>query len=330
LNDNILTFEEKNNELKSIIQKSITPFITGDCCLLGLPYYHTNIGDYLIWHGVELLLKELKIKCTYRSPVFRYEKKHITKKSIILLNGGGDFGDTWEEVQIFRCKIIKEFPNNKIIILPQTVFYSDKNKLLSDADLFNNHKNLILCARDNRSFGILKQYFSSNTILLVPDMAFFIPYNYLKKINKNIVNTDRQLCILRNDKELNKNIYSSEYFINNTYKDNLDISDWITIDNLKFSYLEKLVYQKNKNIKNEKINNLIIDLYSRHYFKAKIIKAGTQQLSKYNKVLATRLHAAILCCLLRKPFILFDNSYGKNYEFYKTWFNNLNGADFYS
>jgi pyruvyl transferase EpsO len=325
LNDNKLTFEEKNNELKSIIRKSITPFITGNCCLLGLPYFHTNVGDYLIWQGVELFLNELKIKCTYRSPVFRYEKKHITKKSIILLNGGGDFGDTWEEVQIFRRKIISEFPDNRIIILPQTVFYSDKNKLISDADLFNNHKNLILCARDNRSFGILKQHFPSNTILLVPDMAFFIPYNYFKKFNKGIINTDKQLCILRNDKELNKNIYSSEYFINNIYKDNMDISDWITIGNSEFSYLEKLVYPENRN---KKINYFKIDLYSRYYFKTKIIKAGAQQLSKYNKVIATRLHAAILCCLLHKPFILFDNSYGKNYEFYETWLNNLSGADF--
>jgi pyruvyl transferase EpsO len=322
-----ITFEKKNKELKSLIQNSITPFISGHCCLLGLPYYHTNVGDYLIWHGVETFLKENKIKCTYRAPVFRYEKKYMPKNSIILLNGGGDFGDTWEEVQIFRREIIKEFPDNRIIILPQTVFYSDNNKLLSDADLFGHHKNLILCARDNRSFEILKKHFSSNTVLLVPDMAFYISYNYLQIFIKNIKYTDKQLCILRIDKELNKNIYSSDYFTNDENKKNMDISDWVTINNPKYSFLEKLV---NSNHINKKLNNFIIDLYSRYYFKTKIIKAGTQQLIKYNKILATRLHTAILCCLLHKPFILFDNSYGKNYTFYETWLNNLSNANFYS
>jgi pyruvyl transferase EpsO len=323
-----LNFEDKNNELRAIIKERIAPFITGNCCLLGLPYYHTNVGDYLIWHGVETFLKEFKIKCIYSSPVFEYDKKQIQKCTTILLNGGGDFGDTWEEVQIFRRKIINEFSDKKIIILPQTVFYSDKNKLISDAALFSQHKNLILYARDNRSYDTLRQYFNSNTILLAPDMAFYIPYNYLKRFNKNIKNNERQLCILRKDKELNTDILSSDYYINNVNKNNVDISDWITIEKLTsaFLYMEKSAILNQRNNK----DSVKLNLYARYYIKPGIIKAGVQQLSKYNKIFATRLHAAILSCLIHKPFILFDNSYGKNYEFFNTWLSNLNDSNFYS
>ena len=46
----------------------------------------------------------------------------IPKSAIILLNGGGNFGDLWRSHSEFRIKVINNFRTNKIIIFPQTVF----------------------------------------------------------------------------------------------------------------------------------------------------------------------------------------------------------------
>jgi exopolysaccharide biosynthesis predicted pyruvyltransferase EpsI len=44
--------------------------------------------------------------------------------------------------------------------------------LLKDAEIFNQHPDLTICARDNYSYDLLKKYFVNNKILLLPDMAF--------------------------------------------------------------------------------------------------------------------------------------------------------------
>ena len=321
-----MNFETKNNELRKIIKEKLSPFITTDCCLLSLPYRHTNVGDFLIWQGAECLLKELSVKCVYRAPILEYNQKRIPPKTTILLNGGGSFGDTWESAPTTWRQIIKECPDNKIIILPQTVFYSDKEKLLSDADLLGRHNNLVLCARDNRSYEILKQYFHSNTILLVPDMAFYIPYNELQKYQKTkikIKNNEKTLFLKRADKELNTDIDYSH-----VPKDNIDISDWITIDKrpLSFFILCKLWRLRSK----APCFQRIIDIYAYYLYKNDMIKKGVEFISKYNNVFATRLHAAILCCLLHKSFVLFNNSYGKNSSFFETWLTDLDNVMFHT
>jgi pyruvyl transferase EpsO len=316
-----MNFREKQDILKRIIQKELSPIITYDCCLLGLPYYHKNIGDFLIWQGVEIFLKELNIRCKYRATISTFRQEKVSTDDIILLNGGGDFGDVWEEPQEFRRRIVKEYPNNKIIILPQTVFYSDKEKLLYDANAFSKHSNLIICARDKISFETLKLYFSSNTILLIPDMAFYIPSSDLQKYHKKLEN--RVLFLKRNDKELKiNNDYSK------CYQDrNVDTSDWSTMNKKIFSFfILRSLFWLNRRIS---IFSELIDKYAFLFFKSEMIRQGVKFISKYRKVYATRLHGAILCCLLGKPFVLFNNSYGKNGNFYETWLDDIDSVEFY-
>ena len=61
-------------------------------------------------------------------------------------------------------------PNNKIIFLPQTVWFEHEENMKKCAEILSRHKNLVICARDKVSYEILKKNFS-NEILLVPDMA---------------------------------------------------------------------------------------------------------------------------------------------------------------
>jgi pyruvyl transferase EpsO len=59
-----------------------------------------------------------------------------------------------------------------------------------------------------------------------------------------------------------------------------------------------------------------------------MIREGVKQISKYENIYSTRLHVAILSVLLEKPFVFFDNSYGKNSAFFETWLSDLDGAKF--
>ena len=83
----------------------------------------------------------------------------FSENVIILLQGGGNFGNLYREHADFRKKIISAYPRNKIIILPQSVFYNDSNLIQEDAVFYANYSNVIICARDEYSYHFLKAKF---------------------------------------------------------------------------------------------------------------------------------------------------------------------------
>lgn len=306
----------KINELRTIIYDKLLFLIDGNYVLLDVPYY-TNIGDTLIWEGTKHFLKNIPHKCLYTASVETYKYRPLPPNTIILMQGGGNFGDLWRKHQDLRLEVIKSYPNNKIIILPQTVFYKDRNVFEEDAKIFNAHKNLHICARDTLSLEYLQQSLTCN-LSLVPDMAFCITNGVLQKYSRK--EGDRALFLKRNDPEF------SEYDFNSYITEDeatLDTCDWPTMEQ-QFkakTYLDKLLWHKKR-------LGRIPDIYANWIFRPHQVKKGIEFVSQYKKVYTTRLHVAILSLLLGKEVIFFDNSYGKNSSFFETWLKEVDNITF--
>lgn len=69
-----------------------------------------------------------------------YKKQKLTNDTIILIHGGGNWGDVWRPSQDFHLKIIQEYPDNKIIVFPQTVHYDNQQNLEYDISIISRHK----------------------------------------------------------------------------------------------------------------------------------------------------------------------------------------------
>ena len=110
-----MTGLEKKYQLQTLIENTLTPLINHDYWLLEVPYY-TNLGDTLIWQGELDFLRKLPYKCkgmySYETPI----PDGIGINDIILLQGGGNFGDLWTNPHEYRMRVIEKYPNNKIII----------------------------------------------------------------------------------------------------------------------------------------------------------------------------------------------------------------------
>lgn len=306
----------KINELRTIIYNKLQHLIDKYYVLLDVPYY-TNIGDTLIWEGTKHFLKNIPHKCLYTASVETYKYRPLPTGTVILMQGGGNFGDLWRKHQDLRLEVIKSYPNNKIIILPQTVFYKDRNVFEEDAKIFNAHKNLHICARDTLSLEYLQQSLTCN-LSLVPDMAFCITNGALQKYSRK--EGDRALFLKRNDPEF------SEYDFNSYITEDeatLDTRDWPTMEQ-QFkakTYLDKLLWHKKR-------LGRIPDIYANWIFRPHQVKKGIEFVSQYKKVYTTRLHVAILSLLLGKEVIFFDNSYGKNSSFFDTWLKEVDNITF--
>ena len=57
-----MLFDKKIIELKSLIYKTLSPYLSSKCAFLELPYY-PNVGDLLIWEGTENLLRIMVWRC---------------------------------------------------------------------------------------------------------------------------------------------------------------------------------------------------------------------------------------------------------------------------
>lgn len=304
------------NNLKNKVLQELSSLITEDYVLLDIPN-HKNIGDHLIYKGELDFFRELPYICQCQSSVtFNFSGE--INSNIILLHGGGNFGDLYPMHQKFREKIIRENSNKRIIILPQSVQFDKESEAIESAKVFNQHPDLTICARDQYSFDYLKKHFDACNIIMVPDMAFCSTYQKSKNATKDL------LIMKRRDFEIGD---SDEMELGGDY----DVSDWTTFEPTLNETLAKYY---------EKVNNKLSKLFYKSLKKdsvfglfplrteSKYIQFGIDLVSRYKFVISTRLHGHILCLLLGIPSIIVDNSYGKNKRFYDTWLKDVEGSYF--
>lgn len=304
------------NDLKNKVLQELSSLITEDYVLLDIPN-HKNIGDHLIYQGELDFFRELPFKCQRQSSVtFNFSRE--INSNIVLLHGGGNFGDLYPMHQKFREKVIRENADKRIVILPQSVQFDKESEAIESAKVFNKHPDLTICARDQFSFDYLKKYFGDCNIIMVPDMAFCSTYQKSKNATKDL------LIMKRRDFEIGD---SDETELSG---DN-DVSDWTTFEPTINESLAKYY---------EKVNNKLSKLFYKSLKKdsvfglfplrteRKYIQLGIDLVSGYKFVISTRLHGHILCLLLGIPSIIVDNSYGKNKRFYDTWLKDVEGSYF--
>ena len=312
-----MTTSDKVKQFNELISSALCPLIDSDYIYLDIPL-HQNIGDLLIWEGTEVFLSKLIYKCLYKGAVDTFTYPDIDTNVIILLHGGGNFGDIWERHQEFRLSVVRHYPHNKIIILPQTVYYANEKKMRSDCQVFNSHAHLTICVRDTYSFDLLRSSGLSTRLLLLPDMAFCIPCQVLQRMASEAV-LKETLFVKRKDQELSK---CYNYAIRIRCIGNLRVRDWPTYEKEEDPVLTKF-WRLKKIGDNERWIN-----YAQNEFRPYYVKVGCKFVSQYSKVYTTRLHVAVLCVLLGKDVWVFDNSYGKNWHFYQTWLKDCKGVKF--
>lgn len=301
------------NYLKGLIYKSLSPFTDHDYIYLDCPY-HQNIGDILIWEGTEYFLRDIPHRCLYKASKDTFKAPKISSDVTIFMHGGGNFGDVWPHHHEFRMKILEMYPDNRIVFLPQTVFYNDENQLKIDAERMARHKNLTVCARDKVSYDILKKYVK-NTLLLVPDMAFCINTERLKA--HQIPERDVDLLLVRYDHE-RADINYEEHIDSQRITEREDWPSYKHRGFIVWLFLKMLML---KSI----IPSSLIDWYANRWLRPSLVKRGVAFISQYKNIFTTRLHVAILSVLLGKNFTFFDNNYGKNSAYYNTWLADTDG-----
>ncbi len=268
--------------------------------IMGIPH-HGNIGDNAIAIAEEELIKKFfpqyelyMMQEKYLDICVKKVRKIIKDQDIIMLHGGGNIGDTYERPEKGRREVIKTFPNNKIIIFPQTAYFSDtiegQKQLEKSKEIYNNHKNLIIFAREEKSYEFMKKNFYNCKIYLTPDMVM--------TLNKSI-DLDRKgaLLLFRNDKEK-------------------------TLENEIIEKIKEIVKTKFEKytISDMNLGSGIVDIGGKK--REEILDNKFKQFQTSQIVITDRLHGMIFAAITETPCVVFGNFNHKITESYK-WLENL-------
>lgn len=302
-----MTSAEKISQLQKELVETLTPLINKDYYLLEVPYY-TNIGDTLIWQGELDFLAGLPYKCKgmYSLETFRNANRSIEPGSLVLFQGGGNFGDLWPIHHDFKMDIMRKNPTCSFLFFPQTVWFEDRENLRKCASFMSQFKHVAICARDSVSYKTLKENFR-NTVLLLPDMAFCIDMERWRKEYK----TSGPLLLKRTDKELQEGKILSEI----ERIEGITVTDWQTMQNGLDLMTKLMLHLTAGRLKGLRLG----DAFVRHFYRPYLVRLGVKLLNSHTHIYTTRLHAAILGVLLGKDITLLDNSYGKNRTFFESW-----------
>lgn len=276
--------------------------------LIGTPI-HGNLGD----HAIAIAERQLFNKYLKRfevieiiMPVYSSKakkiKRFISEEDIIIISGGGWLGNLWQHNEEALRSVIKNYPNNKILIMPQTIYFDKSEKGLAEKKkskkIYASHKNLLICLRDLKSYKFVvnnKFTQNQNKCFYIPDAALTLNYK-IKNKNRN-----GALLCFRNDRE---NIID--------FRDRRKIRDLLRDMGLKTEYTTNVC-----------LHHVLLEERDIS------VEAKLKEYASSQIVVTDRLHGMIFAAITCTPCISFDNITGKVQGVYD-WIKNLEYIKFVS
>ena len=242
---------------------------------IGSPTYG-NLGDQQIWKSSIEFLKANNIKFLdiSLSDFNKYKKINFKNIKTVVLQGGGNLGDVYVLDQNVKNEAIKMYSDKKIIVFPQTFYCDDyeSERAKDIKEIFSNHKDLTLVAREEKSFEMMKKFFNKNKVIKAPDIVLSSNYTKKQKRRKNV------LFLMRKDIEK-------------------------TIKEEDFNKLKKQVEEKYKVYVSDTVVNKKVNEINRQFELKKVFN----KIKKAEFVITDRLHGMVFCAITNTPCIVFSN-----------------------
>ena len=313
-----------NEQLSKRIDETLAPLIAGRSeriCIIDPPGY-ANVGDSAIFLGELAFLRR-------NFPAARIDffdtgnytpacDRYIRGSSIILLQGGGNFGEIWPRHHAIRLDILDRFPGRPIVQFPQSISFSTQAGIDATARAIERQGNFTLLVRDRKSQAFAEKHFPCTTILC-PDMAFA-----LGDMRREPASLD-YMCLLRQDKEAVTD-HSRLLEVLADLGGSMDVADWIEASNSRLGNRDKTLGRTWRRHPWTIGVTRSFAFRLRERYAHERLAFGLNLLSKGSMVITDRLHAHVLCCLLGVRHLLFDSMDGKASALYEAWTNSTQHA----
>lgn len=308
-------------ELKASLQQIMQVLPAGEPIVyLDIPI-HDNAGDLLIHKGAETFFRYNNVNVLHQLSVHDLCRRKdrndhslvwkrtigfldqviLEKEPVIVLHGGGNVGDLYPEFQKFRERIIKRYPNTKIVILPQSVHFVDTEARQEAVDTFGGHDDLTLIVRDEASLEFVDECGLARVVL--PDMAHAL-WGQLPQLRSKRSAQPNTLRQRRRDLE-SRHVQPEAAF------------DWV---DLKYPR-ERLLFQAVR-----KLQGVDMPFWREEprqtlwwAYRDSLIRRAVRTFDRYERIDTDRLHGVILGALMAREVRYGEGSYGKLGRYVSKW-----------
>ncbi|HEV8391453.1 MAG TPA: polysaccharide pyruvyl transferase family protein [Dongiaceae bacterium] len=313
-----------NAELSKRIDEIVTPLIAGKAeriCIIDPPGY-PNVGDSAIFLGeLAFVRRNFSEADISFFDVLNYTPacdRFIRDSSVLLLHGGGNFGEIWPRHHAIRLNMLERFRGQPIIQMPQSISFSTRKAIDQTAQAIERHGSFILLVRDQKSLEFAQAHFPCES-LLCPDMAFAIGDIERRAASIDIV------CLLRGDKEVRAD-HARLLQVLAERGGSLDIADWIAEPHSRAAWWDRKVTRAWRRHPWTIGLSRSFGFGVRERYARERVAFGLDLLGRGSLVVTDRLHAHILCCLLGVRHFLFDSIDGKISALHATWTKGMQNA----
>lgn len=142
---------------------------------------HANMGDHAIATAETAMLRQLEIPFfeitgAQLGRLSHYGLLGILNRMPIFINGGGNLGTLWPDIEELIRQTIQKNPESPITIFPSTIHYENdeqgEREFALSKKIYNGHKDLVIYAREALSYSVMKDAY--NDVRLMPDMVLFL------------------------------------------------------------------------------------------------------------------------------------------------------------
>ncbi|MBD8703983.1 polysaccharide pyruvyl transferase family protein [Frigoribacterium sp. CFBP 13712] len=267
---------------------------------------HENAGDSLIYLGELAYLKKLGVSIRYVADASRYRAQDLrllAPAGPVLIHGGGNLGDRWTEFQDFRERVIQDFPDRRVIQLPQTIDFTEGARLERAQRIFGAHPDLTVLIRDLVGVNRTRSLFPSTNVRFCPDMAFGVGEQ--KRPNAERVDA---VVLRRKDSEADhgKGVFELAMPWSRIDRD-WRLTGWRRV----WARLLRAPGALNKRV--PQLATLLQPLQQRCYKALAFnnVRYALSLLSQGRLVITDRLHATVMAGLLGIPVVALANANGK-------------------
>ncbi|MDR7188708.1 pyruvyl transferase EpsO [Microbacterium sp. BE35] len=286
-----------------------------DIALIDAPNQR-NIGDSLIWAGEIAYFERLGLTIRYISDLWSYDAEALRRampNGVVLMHGGGNFGDLWPGHQILRERVARELTDYKVIQLPQSIYFGAESRAEEANAAIGGHPDFHVLVRDSLSMQRAAAQLPDVAVSFCPDMALGWDAPATTRATG-----DRVVVIARADKEATSNLVSvAEGWLPGA---RVEVTDWVELmgGSRAWSFYRSASKLNHLYTRGQRRLPLLPVVLPNRLARTVIssinsvnIAAAVKLYETASVVVTDRLHAHVLASLMGIPNVVLDNNYKK-------------------
>lgn len=304
------------SQTESVLREAIGD--ASDVAILDAPNQR-NVGDSLIWEGELEYLRRIGKRIRYVSDLNGFDaqvlRRRLSMGGVVLLHGGGNFGDLWLGHQAHRERVVSELTDFKIVQLSQSIYFENESRAATANEVLSRHPDFVALIRDSLSVERARTILPDVRVVFCPDMALGFEPSPLQAGESSERSV---LVIARADREAASGLH--EIPDDWASPAQMNVTDWghHARDTLPWRIARRVAWFQHKlagarrrlpipvPALPQKIHQWAISTINHEN-----VQSALKLYSSADVIVVDRLHAHVLAALLGIEHVLLDNNYRK-------------------